>query len=172
MLRARIAPHFLSTVKRYPLCFLPLYNRSIRTTICNVITVAQADGSGSYDSDDDEEPNINEVDPEHIQTIHNLNKLFYYDYTITYQDLKDLIVGTFKKLYRIQLEVRERRVCFVIYPEIRSENDLEYKKEMENFAAILTDYAMKEFLYNELKKVDIFKKDIIVIPLNFDLQQN
>ena len=171
MLRTRILPHFLSIAKCSRLCFIPLDKRSIRKTLCHAITIETPDDSGSYDSDD-EESNINKVDPEHEQTIHNLNKLFYYDYTITYQDLKDLIVGTFKKLYRIQLEVREGRVCFVVYPDIKSEDDVEYKREMDAIASILTDYAMKEYLYNELKKIDVFQRGIVIIPLNFDLQQN
>lgn len=166
MLRIKILPRKISIIQH-----CPLYKRYLRKTICNVISVAEKNGSGSYDSDDEEESNISDIDPEHSQTIHSLNKLFYYDYTISYQDLKDLIVGTFKKLYRIQLEVREKRICFVVYPEIKSEDDIEYRREMDAIASILSDYAMKEYLYNELKKIDVFKRGIIIIPLNFDLQQ-
>lgn len=162
------------SIKRSPVCFVPLRRRSLEKTICYAI-LTRKDDSGSYDGDDDEPKkqlnNPNEMDPEQLQTIRSLNKLFYYNYTITYQDLKDLIVGTFKKFYRIGLEVREGQVCFVVYPEVQSEDDIEYKREMDAIALILTDYAMKEHLYAELKKIDIFQRGVVIIPLNMDLQQ-
>lgn len=142
-------------------------------------TMTRDDGYGSYDSDDEDHfiekkqiENPIEMDPEQLQTIRSLNKLFYYNYTISYQELKDLIIGTFKKLYRINLEVREGQICFVVYPEVKSEDDFEYKREMDAIAMVLTDYAMKEYLYDELKKINVFQKGILVIPLHIDLPQN
>ena len=69
------------------------------------------------------------------------------------------------------MEVRDKRICFVIYPEVKSEYNLEYKNEMNDIALLLSDYAMKEYLYHEIKKIDMIKKDEIVIPLNIGLDQ-
>lgn len=142
-------------------------------------TVYREDDSESYEEDDEDHYNQHkqpedpiQMHPEKLQTIRALNKMFYYDYTLSYQELKDLIIGTFKKLYRIKLEVREKQICFVVYPEVKSEDDQEYKKEMDIIAMVLTDYAMKEYLYDELKKVTIFQRGVIVIPLHIDIQQN
>ena len=167
----------LSFNKRIPISFQKQVCLIKKTHCC--ATMTRDDGSGSYDSDDEDHLRDKKyiedpikMDPEHLQTIRALNKLFYYNYTICYQELKDLVIGTFKKFYRINLEVREGQICFVVYPEIKSEDDIEYKRDMDAIAMILTDYAMKEYLYDELKKVDIFQRGIIVIPLHIDLQQN
>lgn len=138
---------------------------------CHAITLTRDDDDSNEDDTNNKKKSYENIDPERIQTIHNLNKIFYYDYTISYEELKDLIIGTFKKLYRIKLEVREGQICFVVYPEILSTDDIEYKREMDAIAMVLTDYAMKDYLYNEIKKINIFQRDIVVIPLQIDLQQ-
>lgn len=136
------------------------------------ITISRDDDDENNDKmKSNENKDLNKTDAKQLEKIHRLNKLFYYNYTITYQDLKDLIVGTFKKLYNVQLEICEGQVCFVIYPDIKSEDDLDYKKKMEAISLILTDYAMKEYLYDEIKKINMIKKEPIVIPLKFDINK-
>uniref|UniRef100_A0A6C0CSE0 Uncharacterized protein n=1 Tax=viral metagenome TaxID=1070528 RepID=A0A6C0CSE0_9ZZZZ len=136
--------------------------------------IYREDDSGSYENEDDDKEQFNQkkdrIKINQEQTINSLNKMFYYNYTLSYQELKDLIIGTFKKLYRIKLEIYEGKICFVVYPEVKSEDDIEYKREMDAIAMILTDYMMKEYLYDELKKITVFQRGIIIIPLHIDVQ--
>jgi hypothetical protein len=176
MMFRNLKTQLLFSNKRTPVVYQKTTG-SIKKRRCYA-TITREGGSGS-DSDDEDHFNQRkqpedptQMHPEKLQTIRALNKMFYYDYTLSYQELKDLIIGTFKKLYRIKLEVREKQICFVVYPEVKSEDDLEYKKEMDIIAMVLTDYAMKEYLYDELKKVTVFQRGVIVIPLHIDLQQN
>lgn len=167
----KISYHYLTSLYRSPLFIMPPRIKTSSKLISRV-TMSREDDSGSDEEPKQQLNDPNIMEPEQLQTIRSLNKLFYYDYTLSYQELKDLIIGTFKKLYRIKLEVRENQICFVVYPEVKSEDDFEYKQEMDAIAMVLTDYAMKEYLYDELKKITLFQRGVIVIPLHIDMQQN
>jgi len=123
------------------------------------------------DSDDENEikkkQNENKKNQESIyaQKVVQLNKLFYLDYTLTSEELEDLIMGTFKKLYKITLEVINENVCLVVYPEVKPVNDLKYKEDLIIISELLSDLAVKQYLYDEFKKADILKKDRYILPL-------
>ena len=90
--------------------------------------------------------------------------MFYLDYKLTQPELEDLILGTFKRFYKIALETHQFQEYLVIYPEIKHKNDFEYIKELIAISDTLTEYGMKQYVMNQFKNLRM-KKEKIMIPL-------
>lgn len=122
------------------------------------------------DSDDERNRNKKNKKPDQLynQQILQLNKLFYLDHTLSPDELEDLILGTFKKFYKISLEVINESVCLVIYPEVKQSNDMKYKEDLKVISELLSDLAVKQFIYDEFKKINKpIQKDryIVLLPI-------
>jgi len=138
---------------------LPIYQNHAKFR-CRIASTA------FYDDDEDEDRSRNErkSNEQHIQRIQKLNQLFYLDYKLTQPELEDLILGTFKRFYKIALEMHQFQEYLVIYPEIKHKNDFEYIKELIAISDTLTEYGMKQYVMNQFKNLRM-KKEKIMIPL-------
>jgi hypothetical protein len=140
-----------------------IYSRNHAKFYCRVASTA------FYDDDEDELRSRNKKKPnnQHIQHIQKLNKLFYMDYKLTQPELEDLILGTFKRFYKVSLETHPFQECLVIHPEIKSKNDFEYIKELIKISDTLTQYGLKQYVVHQFKHLTM-KKEKIRIPLPID----
>ena len=104
-------------------------------------------------------------------TIEQLNRIFYMDYQMNGMDLKELITGTFKRLYDLKLEVRDKDIYLIVYPTLRREDDETYKEELNTIATILTEWNLKRYIMDEFKNLSAigFKENIeIMLPVQYN----
>jgi len=103
--------------------------------------------------------------------IEQLNRIFYMDYRMNGMELKELIIGTFKRLYDLKLEVRDKDIYLIVYPRLRQENDETYKEELNTIATILTEWNLKRYIIDEFKNLNAiaFKENIeIMLPVQYN----
>ena len=103
--------------------------------------------------------------------IEQLNRIFYMDYQMNGMDLKELITGTFKRLYDLKLEVRDKDIYLIVYPTLRREDDETYKEELNTIATILTEWNLKRYIMDEFKNLSAigFKENIeIMLPVQYN----
>lgn len=103
--------------------------------------------------------------------IEQLNRIFYMDYQMNGMDLKELITGTFKRLYDLKLEVRDKDIYLIVYPTLRREDDETYKEELNTIATILTEWNLKRYIMDEFKNLNSigFKENIeIILPVQYN----
>jgi hypothetical protein len=103
--------------------------------------------------------------------IEQLNRMFYMDYTLKGVELKELIIGTFKRLYDLKLEVRDKDIYLIVYPTLRREDDETYKEELNTIASILTEWNLKRYILDEFKNLNSigFKENIeIMLPVQYN----
>lgn len=134
----------------------------------------------SKDNNEYEDEDIQSIKKqiEHGQTknpkktaVQNLNRIFYMDYSMNGSDLQELITGTFKRLYDLKLEVREKEIYLIIYPTLRREDDETYKEELNTIASILTEWNLKRYIMDEFKNLNaiVFKENIeIMLPVQYN----
>jgi len=142
--------------------------RQIKFVVKALSVSYRDDDDGNSDDEKNKKDKYKKKDQLYNQQIVQLNKLFYLDYTLTPDELEDLILGTFKKFYKISLEVINESVCLVIYPEIKQTNDMKYKEDLKVISELLSDLAVKQFIYDEFKKVNKpIHKDryIVLLPI-------
>lgn len=143
--------------------------------ICKVYVKTKS--KGNYDNEEEDIQNIKRQ-IEHgadksagKSAIHQLNRIFYMDYSMSGVDLKDLIIGTFKRLYDLKLEVREKEIYLIVYPTLRQEEDETYKEELNTIASILTEWNLKRYIMDEFKNLNAvgFKENIeIRLPVQYN----
>jgi len=151
---------FYSNIKKNNVTILVKNHYYLRT---NAIKVNLADkGDDSYDEEDFENN-----DQKFKEQIKSLNRLYYMDGTLSGTELKDLIKGTFKRLYEIKLEVRSTSIYLIVYPKLRTD-EYQYDRELDTLANILTEWNMKQFIIREFKNIKKPMKDHIEILLKVE----
>jgi len=151
---------FYSNIKKNNITILVKNHYYLRT---NAIKVNLADkGDDSYDEEDFENN-----DQKFKEQIKSLNRLYYMDGTLSGTELKDLIKGTFKRLYEIKLEVRSTSIYLIVYPKLRTD-EYQYDRELDTLANILTEWNMKQFIIREFKNIKKPMKDHIEILLKVE----
>jgi len=151
---------FYSNIKKNNVTILVKNHYYLRT---NAIKVNLADkGDDSYDEEDFENN-----DQKFKEQIKSLNRLYYMDGTLSGTELKDLIKGTFKRLYEIKLEVRSTSIYLIVYPKLRTD-EYQYDRELDTLANILTEWNMTQFIIREFKNIKKPMKDHIEILLKVE----
>ena len=139
---------------------LPRYHRNVKVY---AITKYKDEDS----SEDEEKSRFKKEVNNRTDIFKELNRIFYMDYSFTGTELKDLIIGTFKRPYNVKLEVRESNIYLIIYPSIQYDEEL-YIDELNKIALVLTEWNLKRILIDEFKNLKIKSQDRIEILLKVE----